>query len=334
MNITHQPHLTASEISNLWISFMTDSMAVCGLKHFLIHIKDENIRSVVKYGLHLASAHVDRVTAIMKEENYPLPQGFTEHDIYLQAPPLFTDVLVLMYMSNMAKFGLSSYSLALSMSSRRDVVQFYSECLASTTELNNRALEVSLEKGVYVRPPFIQIPEKIDFVHEKSYLGNLFGEKRSLLGSEISHIFYNMKRNALGKALMIGFGQVTKSDQIKDYFNKGKELSQKQIDVFSRLLTEDNLPAPMLWDGEVGASTTSPFSDKLMMFHVSALTASAIGQYGSAMSSSPRKDLAAAYARLSVEIALYAEEGTHIMIRNGWFENPPQAVDRKKLSAT
>ncbi|WP_420489970.1 DUF3231 family protein [Neobacillus vireti] len=37
-------------------------------------------------------------------------------------------------------------------------------------------------------------------------------------------------------------------------------------DIFSQLLTKDQLPAPPLWDSDVTDSTISPISDKLMMY--------------------------------------------------------------------
>jgi hypothetical protein len=35
MEIEHQTKLTASELSLLWTSYLNDSMALCGIKHFL-----------------------------------------------------------------------------------------------------------------------------------------------------------------------------------------------------------------------------------------------------------------------------------------------------------
>ncbi|WP_396265848.1 DUF3231 family protein [Halobacillus shinanisalinarum] len=32
------------------------------------------------------------------------------------------------------------------------------------------------------------------------------------------------------------------------------------------------------------------------------------------------------------DTALYAEDGSNIMIDNGWLEQPPGAADRKKIS--
>ncbi|MDF2935213.1 MAG: hypothetical protein K0Q90_586 [Paenibacillaceae bacterium] len=328
------PKLTAPEISNLWASYMTDSMSICGMRYFLEHLKDDRIRAIVEFALQLALDHMQKLSSIMTLEGYPLPAGFTDQDVNLEAPRLFSDNLILMYIGHMAKLGLSSYSLTLATSTRHDVVDYYTEAITSSMQLHNQSQALGLEMGIYVRAPVIELPEQVDFVHDKSFLGAFLGHKRALLGVEINHLFHNMKRNALGKALILGFCQVAKSEDVKKYFEKGIHLSQKQVDVFGKTLLEDSQPAPMLWDAEISASVVSPFSEKLMMFHVSALIASAIGQYGASISGSPRKDLVLDYTRLGAEIMQYAEEGTLLMIRKGWLEYPPQSVDRRKLTHT
>nr|WP_318281090.1 DUF3231 family protein [Paenibacillus bovis] len=78
-------------------------------------------------------------------------------------------------------------------------------------------------------------------------------------------------------------------------------------------------------------STTAPFSDKLMMFHMGLLSAAGTGNYATSAAASQRTDLVIAYERLSLEIALYAKDGANIMIRNGWMEQPPTTVDKDEL---
>ncbi|MCY8234491.1 DUF3231 family protein [Priestia endophytica] len=112
---------------------------------------------------------------------------------------------------------------------------------------------------------------------------------------------------------------------------RGKHLSQKYIEIFSDFLVKEDLPAPMAWDSAVSDSTTSVFSDKLIMFHVSAMIAAGIGNFGMAIATSPRRDLGLKYESLIPEISLYAEDGANIMIKNGWMEEPPQADDREDL---
>nr|WP_202077686.1 DUF3231 family protein [Caldalkalibacillus salinus] len=38
------------------------------------------------------------------------------------------------------------------------------------------------------------------------------------------------------------------------------------------------------------------------------------------------------YSRLMIEIGKFAEDGTNILIRKGWLEQPPTFADRDKLA--
>jgi hypothetical protein len=49
------------------------------------------IQEVLEYALHLSEQHIKTVTAIMNAENFPIPYGFTEKDVDLSAPRLFSD---------------------------------------------------------------------------------------------------------------------------------------------------------------------------------------------------------------------------------------------------
>ena len=49
----------------------------------------------------------------------------------------------------------------------------------------------------------------------------------------------------------MGFSQVTTSDEIKKYFNRGKDIAGKHLEVLSSTLLKEDLPAPMTWDHDV-----------------------------------------------------------------------------------
>jgi rubrerythrin len=329
---THNTELTAAEISSLWTSYQNDSMEICGINYYLAHIEDSDIRSVLEYALDISKQHVEKVKAILNAEHYPIPVGFTEQDVNLEAPRLFTDKLYLLYILNMGKFGLSSYALALSLVARNDIIQYYSDCLAETKKLHNDAKKVAKEKGIYVRPPVLPKPEQVDFVKKQSFLTGYLGNRRPLLAVEIANLVYNAKRNALGQAIIIGFSQVAKNKEVRKYLERGRDISKKHFEVFNSLLHEDFVNGTVDLAQEVTDSKVSPFSDKLMMYHIAALTASGIGQYGMAMSTSPRHDLGVTYTRLMAEIMHFSEDGANIMIDHGWMEQPPEAADRKKLA--
>lgn len=333
METENNVELTSAEIAQLWISYQNDSMAICGIKYFLTHIENDDIRAVLEYALQISKEHVRIVTEIFQQENYPVPQGFTEHDVNLDAPRLFSDKLYLVYILNMGKFGLSSYALALSLSSRSDIIKYYSKCLNETEKLHNEAKGLAKEKGIYTRAPLIPKPEQIDFVKDQSFLAGYIGDQRPLLGIEIGNLVYNAKRNALGQAIITGFSQVAKDKKVRKYFEQGLEIAGKHLEVFSSLLNEDYLSqGTMNLTSEVTDSTVAPFSDKLMMYHISALIASGIGQYGISMSMSPRHDIGVKYSRLLMELFKYTNEGAKIMINNAWMEQPPEAADRKDLA--
>ncbi|MCC2686754.1 MAG: hypothetical protein K0R75_3653 [Paenibacillaceae bacterium] len=331
MEVTHNPRLMATELSNLWVNYMNDSMVSCGLQYFKATSSDPDVLKLIEFALQITQNHLIAIKEIFTEESYPIPVGFGDQDVNLKAPPLYSDVFMLMYIFNMASYGLFAYGMALATAARADVLAYFEDSLQTTIELNRRVTEIALNKGVYSRGPYIDIPETAEFVYDKDFLGGLFADKRPLIAPEISNLVYNIRRNAIGKALIIGFSQTAEEDRVKKYFLRGRDLSQKQIDIFSNFLDEEYLTAPIQWDSEVTASTVSPFSDKLMMYHISALIASAIGQYGVSMSVSPRSDLAAMYVRQSAEVALYAEDGAKLMIERGWMEKPPQAIDREQL---
>jgi hypothetical protein len=332
MESKHEAELTSAEISNTWTSYMYETMVICGLKYFIAKTESDDIRSVLSFALEKSQNHVQALTEIFKVEGYPVPKGFKDQDVNTEAPRLFSDTFFLVYILSMAKFMITINGVSISTSARLDIVDFYSGCINDAQELHRCAKKLTLEKGVYIRPPHIPKHEQVDFVNSQSFLTGWFGERRPLLGVEISNLTLNIKRNALGKALIIGFSQVAQSKDVRKYMERGRDISQKHMEVFSSLLNEEHLPSPRTWDHAVTASKVSPFSDKLMMFHITTLTASGIGQYGMSASMSPRRDLGVQYARLATEIGKYSEDGANIMIKHGWMEQPPQSVDRKELA--
>ncbi|MEU2237654.1 DUF3231 family protein, partial [Streptomyces vietnamensis] len=101
---------------------------------------------------------------------------------------------------------------------------------------------------------------------------------------------------------------------------------------FRQTLLDDNITTPGSPDVCVTSSTTRVYSDKLMMFHMSLLSAAGTGNYATAASASQRSDLALNYERLSLEIGKYAKSGADIMIKYNWLEQPPGTKNRKKLA--
>jgi hypothetical protein len=323
--------LTAAEMSMLWTQYINDTASICVNSYFLEKAEDIEVKPVIQFALEGSQKNIAYLQEFFKKENFPVPKGFTSDDVHVSAPRLFSDTYALMYLRNMSVLGMAAGGVTLGFATRPDVVTFFKSVLKTAVGLQDLTRELMLKQGTYVRPPFISIPDRVDFVEKQSFLTGFLGEKRPLVAQEITMLFNNVQTNAIGKTLITGFAQTAQTKEVKEYFIRGKRMAQKHIDIFSDILKKDDLPAPMTWDTAVSDSTIPVFSEKLMMFHVSGMIAAGIGNYGTSMSGSPRRDLGLKYATLIPEVALYAEDGANIMIKHGWLEEPPQSDNRDKL---
>ncbi|PQP89660.1 DUF3231 family protein [Paenibacillus sp. AR247] len=324
--------LTSAEIANLWGAYMANSMSVCILKFFYECAEDKEIKEVTRSALKISEHVMSKVTEIFNKDNFPIPLGFTEKDLNLDAPKLYSDTFIINYLHQTTKSGYSMYGIALPLMARSDVRKFISDCIVSLTDLYNKIAEISLAKGIFIRPPYVTYPETVEFVESKGFLSGLLNRERPLNTLEITHLFSNTQSNAIGAALLLGFSQVTKSEKIRNYFIRGREIANKHVEIFSSTLRKENLPAPMTWDQDVSDSKLSPFSEKLMLFHVTGLNALGVYNYGAALSGSQRHDLHAQYIRLITEIGVYGDDGAKLMIENQWLEQTPLTLDREKLT--
>nr|WP_263326257.1 DUF3231 family protein [Neobacillus sp. Marseille-Q6967] len=327
-----QIRLTSAEIAHLWEQYMNDTASICINTYFLEKVEDTEIKTIIEYSLQLSQAHINKIKSFLTEEKYPLPHGFKiEEDVDLTAPRLFSDSYILNFIHQMSRIGLNGYSLSLSLSVRSDITNFYKECLSEYMTLYTNSKDLLLSKGLYIRPPYFSNYDHIDFVDKQSFLWD-FGEKRPLTAIEITELYDNLQRNALGVATLIGFSQVARTKEVTKFFVRGIGIAKRHVENFGKKLKKSALPIPMTWDSDVTTSTHFTFSEKIMMFYTTSLIALSIGFYGTSSSVSLRIDLSVLYAKLTVDIQRYAEDGANIMIKNRWLEQPPMAPDRDWLA--
>ncbi|WP_226035268.1 DUF3231 family protein [Aquibacillus saliphilus] len=325
--------LTSAEITNLWNTYMNDTGNLCHLMHELNNLNDEEIRPLLQNAIEVSKSHIKTISTILEKEKYPIPHGFKlDEDVDVTAPRLFSDAYVLIALNQLGKIGLNAYSAALPVAVREDIYTFFRNCLRESDEIIKKSNELLLSKGLYIKSPYLPTPENFDFVRKKSFLAGYFGEKRPLTGNEITNLYTNFQRNSLGSATMIGYSQVASKSDVTEFIIRGKEIAQKHCEIFGSLLKENDLPSSMTWESEVTDSTTYTFSDRKLMFYSTALTALSIGFYGASMAVSPRRDIGTMYSRLVAEVLKYADDGAKLMIKNGWMEEPPRALDRDELA--
>lgn len=325
----HNIQLTTPEITALWTTYIQNSATVCFYKHFLQHIQDLEIKPIVEEALELEHSYIKKIENIFIEERFPIPKGFSDKDIDLSAPALFTDLFALSFVYRVGQMTVPNYATILTKIARTDVVELFDECMRTRTDLYKKSLYLMLSKGIYDRPPKISYPKEVEYVqNQQSLLDTWFGDKKSLNSLELGEIFYTVERNYIGVLLLMGLIQVMKDKEIKDYLLKGKKLAEKQIDTFNKILRKEEQLGTIPVSLEVTDSTVSPFSNKLITFLISSTTASGIYLMAYSMSTSMRKDLVTHYILLMAEITNYGGDGLELMINRGWMEQPPHAINK------
>ena len=324
--------LSAFEMGELWEGYLADSSAICILKYFVAKAEDPEIRGVLQYALELSTNHVNRITQIFTSVNFPIPHGFSHEDVDLNAKRLYSDGFMLAYIRNVTKYGMIKYFKSLTTSVRPDVREFFNVCIDECQSLHRNADEILIKKGFFIKQPVIPVPDRVEYIYQDASLfKGVFGDKRPMNSLEIAQVFNRLKADLIQRALLLGFSQVVQSQKIKKLFSKGKQLIDKHIRRWTKMLRDEDLAIPMSWDAEVTDSSESPFSDKLLSFHALAIEGYSVTIYGVAMASCTRTDIISAFSGSIFELQLYAKDGLDLLIDSGWLEKMPQAIDREAI---
>ncbi|SFJ89263.1 Protein of unknown function [Halobacillus dabanensis] len=325
--------LTSGEMGKLWATYTGNTMAKCVLNYYLKNVDDKDIKKVLQHALDLTETYIKDIKTIFKRGGFPVPVGLTDEDVNLDAPRLFKDEFYLYYLQYTGKAGMSLYSAAISIVTRKDIRDFYVKALNGVVKLMNHTNDVLKSKGMLMNTPAIPNPKEVDFVNKQSFLKGYIGNVRPLHGLEIAHLFDNINNDIASKALILGFSQGAKQNRVRKFLERGRNLNERHIEKLSKKLTEDYLPSPTLLDHLVTSSTIPPFSDKLMVFHKVDMFSMKIREYANGASLNGRKDIGALYARCIMDVSLYVKTGANILIENSWMEQPPIAVNRDQLSS-
>lgn len=181
--------LVSSEISGLWDSYMSDSLAVCVLSHFIKTVEDNETQALLQHTMDLSTQHIQKIKDIFTQEGLTIPYGFTNEDVNLNAPRLFTDTFYAAYISFMARVGMHNYTVILNQIARADIRDYFSKCVSECVDLYNKSAELRLSKGIFIRAPRIEVSKQVQFVESQSFIFDIFGEKRTLVAREITQIF-------------------------------------------------------------------------------------------------------------------------------------------------
>ncbi|MGI6120524.1 MAG: DUF3231 family protein [Desulfosporosinus sp.] len=253
-------------------------------------------------------------------------------DVEPNAKKLFSDQFMLAYLRYINKYGAIKYFNTLIGSNRPDVRQFAHQCIDEIQDLHKKADEILIKKGFFSKEAYIPIPDRIDFIHsDRSLFKSLFGDKQPINGLEIAQVFAGLEVKMLQKPIVIGFMQVVQSRKVQDFLVRCKKIMDEQIRRSTQILRDEDLPLPMSLVHELTDSTESPFSDKLITFHILGIIKYSLTGYGIAMASCTRADILTALHKSLNENTSLAKDAMALLMHNGWMEKIPQAANRKKL---
>jgi hypothetical protein len=317
--------LTAAEVSALWLQYLGDSMAVCVYKYFLNIVENNEIKPILEFALQLAESHITKITEFLDSANFQIPKGFTENDVNVNAPRLFSDQFLLFYSYIMTIHGITAYGLAVTNTERQDIQDYFFDCTISSKELFQKIVELAKNQPKYTSVPSIPSPHGVEFMESPGIISNLIGDKRPLNSSEISTLFFNSTKTGFVSSLSLAFGQVAVREDVRNLMLKKVKLAGKDAESFDAILQQDHLPIPEKWDDEITDSTVSPFSDKLIMFHAGFLVNAALTYYGASLGSSYRSDIIVNYSKVFTHAMEAGAISYNIMVKHGWLEKQPEA---------
>lgn len=323
--------LSSTEISNLWTHYIRETMAVCVSNYMLKIINDNEITDIYKIALKMSQRHVKFLREIFIQEEFPIPKGFSEDGVDINTPPLFTDKYCLLYILTMSMHGMQGFSIALSVSFRRDIRDFYYQCNLDSMDLYNKSVDVAYAKKYIEMPPYYSQPENVKFIESFDYVTDVFGKQRTMNSIEGGNVFINLQKSIVAKAFFLAGQQVCRDKGIAAFLEKCIKTANNHLEIFTKLLMKENLNTGHTLDTEITNSTISPFSDKLFLYHTGIFFAAATSYYGTAAVASMRADLSIFCEKAIVGDLLIMGAFGKLMIDNGWAEQPPFACDRSNF---
>ncbi|PGY12654.1 DUF3231 family protein [Bacillus sp. AFS031507] len=324
--------LTSSEIGTLWGEYVNGTAVDTINRYMVTIIEDAAIKAIFEDAIETFAKQKNQMVTFLENEGFPVPVGFTESDLFKGKQRLFTDIFCLNYLHIMTLHGLLGHSTSLGVSVRKDLRYFYDACDNDGKRMYHQTIELLLEKGSFQRDPLFYPAKNPEYVSSNDFMDGFFGKGRTLSATEIISISFNLKKSIMAKTLSIAFSQVAQEKEVRKFLEEAEKVADQQIKTFSKIMQTDNLPVPKSWETEVTDSTDSPFSDKLMLYHIGFLFQAAQNYHGTGLASAMRTDLVAAYETTILKNLMVTKKWFNIMVQNKWLEQPPLAPNRKEIA--
>lgn len=325
-------NLTSAEIGTLWGQYINGTAVDIVNKYMLSIIEDTKIKLLFEDAISTFSKQKQQIALFIENEGFPVPIGFTEADLNKGSKRLFSDIFCLNYLNIITLHGLLGHTTSLCSSVRKDLRKFYDYSDSEGKRMYHLTTDLLLEKGQFQRDPTFYPEANPEFISGQSFTDGYFGDKRPLAATEMIALSLNLKKKILEKSLSIGFSQVTQDTEVRKFLKNTQKVSDSQIQALGKILNKDNLPVPMSWESEVTTSQDSPFSDKLILYHIGFLLQASQNYHGAGLASAMRSDLVINYEKIILKNIIVTKDWFNIMTKNKWLEQPPLAPNRNEIA--
>jgi len=334
MTVEAKIQLTSTELGRLWMTYQIKTSMIVIFKGFRDSTIDSEAKNILNSSVIEDQKIISEITKIFNSQNVIIPMAFDDKDTFKDAPPLFDDIFKIMFLRQVTKLNLGFTSLYLATSYMNEVQEVFKLDHAIAENSYVLATDYLLKKGVLAKPPYVTMPNKIEFIEAKKYVSGfkIWTDKRALNTVEIGYIYEAIEDNILCMQLSTGFAQVAHESEVKGYFIESKELSKKIITNLTDVFLQSDIQPPSTWAGKATTSIQPAFSDKLMMFIVNLISGFAMGNNSLGTSFSMRSDLPLIFTEISKDQFLLSKKGGLLMIKHMWMEEPPQMEDRNQLT--
>jgi hypothetical protein len=323
--------ITSSELAYLWNTYLLNSKSKHILMYAVSKCSDKDLQSVLQLALDLSAQSMDKIKEIFYGENQRVPYGFSEEDVYINAPKIYSDKIMLYTLQVYISIGLSNYGTALTLAPRQDIRKFFTDSMISSIDLSNKIDDMLLEKGLYLRTPNIPTTQEVEFAEDKSILGRIIGNKRPLTALEVSSIFSCSRVVSISEAYILGIAQTIEDSRLKDFLSRTRETLKEQTETLNEILQKEDLTFPPNLQSEILKSSEPVFSDRLCIFTSYATLADVLTSFSIGKLGVMRKDIFMALSQLSSEILLLIKDATDLMLERNWFEEMPKNIDREDI---
>ncbi len=303
------------------------------LEYFMKKADDDEARNILGGLWQELNYYVIEIEKVFKQQGIAIPIGFNAEDVNLEAPKLYDNGFDVMFLRILKEVSMGMYTINMNMAYNDEVIKIYEGLTNVTQKIYKLATRYLLNNGILSLPPKVTMPKTVEFIKSKKYMSgfNPFNSKRALNNIELGFLHHGIETNNIGMQLISGFAQCAQNKEVRKYFEKGKELAKKQIKIFQEILLDNDIQFSATSGSTVTTSTVAPFSDNLMMHCITFLNGFCIVGNSFGTFFTLRNDISLKITLLAKDIYFYGQEGIEIMIKNGWFEEPPQTVDRIQL---